>query len=634
MFSQVILFQKTGLGDDTLTYEIPEEMELRGVKIDLKPGALVDVPLRNKIVRGVVLSITEKSPIQGKTKKIDSVIHEQILPEWKMELINWLAKNYHTSKSTILKHLIPPYFREKKGKASEMLELLKSPEQKPAKEIGNKKSKKVKSPSIQLVQHQEDFLKSIKEAIEKTTEKNPDGQILIIAPEIAVSPWWAHELEKEYDAINYNKAKTPKQKAVIWKEIFEGKHRVIYGSRSTLLSPCTNLQSIIIINEHSIGHKEDQRPKYHSRDLALEIQKLAHTDLTFIGPSITLPLWHVMNPAIHLTRRTDTQFKVIDMKNERKAGNFAPLSEELVKILTATLEHKSQAILFLNKRGDSSCLLCRDCGYIPKCPICSKNLIVQRHSQYGYALACIAGEVIQPVPEACPKCGNIELEMVGVGQEKLVTALEKLFPKASIEIYSKERAKTPKDQQAILKKFSDKKIDILITTQLLYSGAPIPQVPVIAALNIDTGLTIPHFMSTEKTLHHLQEIQTFLKPKGIFLLQTYIPDNPLLSLYRNQQINEWYEKEMSSRKRFNYPPFSKILVLTSTRREGGKENLENTIKYIKATQPDLNIELNKKHIGHREVSYIIIRGADPEKAMETIKSMPDVSLDIDSPYLI
>lgn len=634
MFAQVILFQKTGLSDDVLTYGISLENTLR-------VGALVDVPLRKNIVRGVVLKIVEEKPIQGTVRNIEKIIHEQILPEWKLDLVEWLSINYHTSKSTIVKHLIPQYFRENKGKSIEMLENT-TREKENASKKPTKHSSSTKSTIIHLAQNQEAIL----EHLTTTIEKHHDGQILIVAPEIAVPPFWTKMLEEKYNALNYNKAKTPKQKAIIWKEIFEGKHHVIYGSRNVLLAPCQNLSAIIVINEYNIGHKEDQRPKYHSRELAFQIRKFTDTQLVFIGPSISLALWYRAEEKSHpkLDRRSDTQFKIIDMRAERKRGNFSPLSEDLTNLLAATIKHESQAIIFLNKRGESSCLLCRDCGHIPKCRICKKNLIVQRHAQYGQALTCIAGDVTEPVPEGCANCGSIALKMLGMGQEKLLTELEKLFPKARIEIYSKERMKTPKEQADILKKFSAKKIDILITTQLLYSGAPIPQVPIICTLDIDAGLTIPHFMSGEKTLHHLQELQTFLKPKGICLVQTYIPDNPLLACYRENRIEEWYEKELNSRKRFNYPPFSKIMVLTSTltensrgrngEKDSAKKSLENTLKYIKMTEPDLTIELSKKNIGHKDKYYLVIRGADPEKAMAAIKNMPDVSLDIDSPYLI
>lgn len=632
MYAQVILFQKTGLSEDVLTYGVPSSIK------NIHPGALVDVPLRAKIVRGVVLRVMKEKSIQAKTRDIEAIIHTHILPTWKLDLLNWLAITYHSPKSSIIKQMIPPYFREKKGEASEMLAKLVSSLEK------KRPSKKIHTPKTQLhlVQNHHELLTQLK----NTINRYPQGQVLIIAPEIAIPPFWTKMLEETYHAINYNAAKTPKQRAIVWKEVFEGKHHVIYGSRSTLLSPCQNLKAIIVLNEYNIGHKEDQRPKYHSRDLAFEIQKLSNSDLIFMGPSISLPLWQQTASNTHplLERRSDTQFRIVDMKNERKRGNFTPISEDLIKILSATLEHKSQAIIFLNKRGESSCLLCRDCGYIPKCPICSRNLIVQRHTQHGYALTCIAGEVIEPVPEACPRCGSIGLRMVGIGQEKLISHLEKIFPEARMEIYSKERAKTPKEQADILKRFSKQSIDILITTQLLYSGAPTPQVPVVAALDIDTGLIIPHFMSGEKTLHHLQEMQTFLKPKGILLLQTHIPDNPLLAHYRENRLDEWCTKELSSRKRFNYPPFSKIMVLTSTIRDESarssqakktaKQSLENTRKYIKMTEPDLSVELNKKNIGHKDKYYLIIRGKDPEKAMGVIRNMPDVSLDIDSPYLI
>ena len=430
---------------------------------------------------------------------------------------------------------------------------------------------------ISITQKKEELEKYLEEVL----EKYPEGQVAIIAPEIAIEPWWTTALQQKHDALNYHAAKTPKQKAILWKEVFEGKHRIIYGSRSLLLAPFRDLRAIIMMNEHSIGHKEDQRPKFHTRDLAYIMQKLTGADLHGIGSSISLPLWHKIEEkklAVPVpTRRDDTQFKIIDMRSERKGGNFSPLSEDLLNILTATLKHTSQAILFLNKRGESSCLLCRDCGYIPKCHKCQRNLIVQRHATQGQVMACIAGEVIEPMPDACPRCGGVSMKMVGLGQEKLVALLQEHFPKARIAIYGKDRAKTPSEQKKILKNFAQGEIDILITTPLLYSGAPIPAVPVVAALDIDTGLTTPHFMSGEKTLHHLQDMQTFLKPKGILLLQTHTPDNPLLTCYRENRLTDWYEGELMSRKMLHYPPYSSILVLTSTVREHGNISAKTSL---------------------------------------------------------
>ncbi len=626
MYAHVLLFQKTGLNTDTLTYGIPDGMVL-------EVGALVQVPLRKSLVRGIILGLTEKKNIKGSARPVDSILHSQLLPKWRVELLEYLAKNFHTPRSVVAKHLLPPYLRESKGVSDEMLEML-------SKTMHTKRLSVAthKDPEVFISQKSSEIL----EHLCRTIRKYKKGQIAIVAPEIAIEPFWTSALERDFEALNYYSAKTPKQKAVLWKEIFEGKHRVVYGSRSVLLAPFSDLRAIIVMNEHSVGHKEDQRPKFHSRELAFELQKFTGADLHFIGPSLSVPLSFRLkkNAQPDVERRDDTQFKMVDMRAERKRGNFAPISEDLDRLLRATLEHKSQAILYLNKRGQSSCLLCRDCGYIPKCHICKRNLIVQRHPVQGHILTCIAGEILNPVPEACPRCGNISLKMVGIGQEKLADTLQQTFPDARIVIYSKERAKTPKEQKKILHAFTKGEIDILITTQLLYSGVPIPQVPVVAALDIDTSLVIPHFTSGEKTVHHLQEMQSFLKPKGVLLLQTYIPETPLLMAYKDRHLSEWYEKELKSRKTFKYPPYSKIMVLTSTLREGGREgsagkkSLEQTLEYIRKTEPDLTIELTKKNIGHRDKYYLVIRGADPEKAMNVIRSMPDVALDIDSPYLI
>ncbi len=616
MFARVLLFQKTGLNTDTLTYGIPEEME------SVEVGALVEVPLRNNKIKGILLEKTDVGITKGKIKPITRIVHPNILTGWQMDTLNWLSQEYLAPQWKIARQMIPEQIAEEKIKLEEEA-------------IVDTKQEKEKNPILYLLaQDRETILLSLKAQL----QKHSTGQTIIVTPAINIEPFWIKEIEKEFNAINLAKATTPKRKAIAWKEIFEGKYSVIIGSRSALYAPARNLKNIIIINEHDIGHKEDQRPKFHTRELAGYISQQAGANLTHISTSISLATWHqgVTQKYIIIPtpqRRADTSIKWVDMRDERKKHNYSPISEDLLEVLQATMNHESQAILFLNKKGSANCLFCKDCGYIPKCDVCERNLIVkQQHSGHDI-LQCIAGDRARDMLIACPKCGGLDLKAVGTGQEKIESILQKALPDANIMRYSSDTFTTPKEQKKILKDFSDKKIDILITSQLLYSLAPVPQVPVVCALNIDTSLIIPNFQSAEKALHQLQEMHTHLKPKGLFIIQSYLPETPLLKSYANNTLQEWYDGELASRKTFNYPPWSRIIFLTSFKKDRIKETLDQTMQYLATTRPHLKIQHAVKMMGHIAKHYLIIRGAESIEDIDTIKKMPDIILDFDSPYL-
>lgn len=614
MFAKVLLFQRTGFTDDALTYAIPTALQ------QVEVGALVEVPLRNQKVAGVVMAISEEETVvaKGKVKEIGKIIYANILLGWQIEMLNWLSNEYLTPKWSIVRHMIPEQIREEK------IALVEKP---------IKKQKGGERKYI-LAQDRETILLSMKALL----QKHAGGQTIIVTPEINIPPFWITELKKEFSTINLADMKTPKKKAMAWKDIFEGEYEVIIGSRSALYAPARNIKNIIIINEHSIGHKEDQRPKFHTRELANFMGDHAKANITHISTSISMAMWHqgVEQKTITIPtpqRRIDISVKMIDMRDERKKQNYSPISEELLEVLNLTLERKSQAILFLNRKGRANCLLCKDCGFIPKCDVCERNLVVKVMRDNREFLQCISGEKVFEVPIGCTRCGSMEFKMVGAGQEKIESLLQKEFPSARIMRYASDNFATPKEQANILKAFSDKKIDILITSQLLYSLAPIPQVPVVCALNIDTSLTIPQFQSAEKTLHQLQEMQALLKPKGLLMIQSYIPDTPLLQAYNNNRLQPWYDEELETRKIFNYPPWSRIIFLTSYKKDRVEETLNQTMDYLGKTRPHLKIQHAAKMFGHIIKHYLVIRGLKSEDDLDAIKKMPDIILDFDSPYL-
>lgn len=609
MFGKILLFQKTGTGDDTLTYEIPKNFG------HIECGTLVEIPLRKGNVAGIFLEKTESAVAKGKIKFISRILHPKILENWQLDLLDWLAAKYAAPKWNIARQFIPAHIRE--GKIT--------PEQPAMQKKINSEKKEI----YELIHDRQIFLDTLRRYV----RDNKTGQTLIITPEIALPSFWSTHIENLPGSMNAGKAKTVKQKSLLWKEIFEGKYSTVIASRSGFLAPLKNLTQIIIINEHHIGHREERRPKFHSRDIAKFIAEKESIGLVHLSTSVSMTAWHA-EKAIKISRRTDIRTEIIDMKQERRKGNTLPLSEKLLESLKKNLQEKKQAIVYLNKTGEAACLVCRDCGHIPKCAVCNRNLIVKKNAGQERILYCIAGDKAQKIPEGCPCCGSLEIRMIGTGQEKIEEILKNTFPKAKIARFSKNIAVNIKTQEKILKEFRDKKIDILITTRLLQSMADIPETPILALLDIDSALGSPRFQAGEKAIHQLQEASALVEKNGQYIIETYMPQVEPLKFYRENNLQNWYDIEYATRKKLNYPPWSSIVFLRAAKQERARDTLSSTMSYLKTTRPHLQMQQTVKMLGHNPKQFLVIRGTRSEEDMEAIKKMPDVILDIDSPYLI
>jgi len=251
---------------------------------------------------------------------------------------------------------------------------------------------------------------------------------------------------------------------------------------------------------------------------------------------------------------------LIDMRNEIHGGNYSILSWQLQNDLEDVLERKKQAVFFISRKGAETFVFCRDCGYVEKCPSCESSLIHHKERNMS-VLLCHQCGYKKNIQLKCPKCHSHRIKYFGAGTQKAKEDILKLFPNAKVELLDSDITPTQKEQRRVLDDFKNKKIDVLIGTQLLFKKYDMPKVELVTILSLDNLLYTPDFRSGERVFNVFQNISTLCKSNGKLHLQTYTQENQVLELCAKINYEAFYKNEISSREMFSYPPFSRLVKL-------------------------------------------------------------------------
>ncbi|MBU2036876.1 primosomal protein N' [Patescibacteria group bacterium] len=416
-----------------------------------------------------------------------------------------------------------------------------------------------------------------------------------------------------------------KQLNKTWWRIKTGRAQTIIGTRSALFLPFANLKEVLVEDANNPNHKSwDMFPHYDSRLIAQKLTEIFKCKITFkdfchpehirfaqyklrkgsrgsVATRAAKPL--DSSP----TAQNDNIIApvIIDMRQELKDGNFSIFSISLYEAVKKALTDNKQIILFINRRGAANFILCRDCGYIAKCPNCDAPLAYHLINNKPSLLCHHCGLKDAP-PATCPVCQSWRIKTVGSGTQKIETETKKFFPNAKILRLDSDNSPKPKDQQKIIADFINHKTDILIATQMIFSWPTeltTAQPAVIGLLSADTLLHIPDFRSGERTwqtimafqsviarrhkptkqsrnitaTHGIATLPTVARDDRIFIIQTYNPDNSVLKYVKNNDYAGFAKEDMATRKTLNYPPFSQIIKLTFRHRDGKKAGQEAKI---------------------------------------------------------
>jgi len=377
-----------------------------------------------------------------------------------------------------------------------------------------------------------------------------------------------------------------------WHKINSGRARIVIGARSAIFAPLKNLGLIVVDEEHETTYKQEEAPRYHARDVAVVRAKIDKCVVVLGSATPSLESYHNATTGkyqlANLTQRVDDNqmplMRIVDLRQEGRGENkMSILSEKLRAAIENRLIKKEQTILFLNRRGFSTSLLCSNCGEARNCPNCSVALTFHRHSQ---RLSCHLCGHTAAVPKKCPACGKDALIYSGFGTEKVESTVAQIFPQANVKRMDADSMTRKQSYRDTLLSFRAGKIDILVGTQMIAKGLHFPNVTLVGIINADLSLHLPDFRAGERTFQLLTQVAGRAgrgDTPGEVFVQTYTPFSPSIQFARHHDFSGYFEQELEFRERCDFPPFKHAILITvrSTHEARAKLSAETLSRRLK-----------------------------------------------------
>lgn len=391
---------------------------------------------------------------------------------------------------------------------------------------------------------------------------------IILVPEISLTPQMINRFKGRLgDKVAVlHSSLSEGEKYDEWRKIKTGEVKAVVGARSAIFAPFAHLGIIIIDEEHENTYKSDTKPKYQTREVAEMRCQLegAHLIMGTATPSIetyyrakTGELGLVELPD-RINGRAMPEVFVVDMREELKQGNKAIFSKLLTDEILQTLKDNNQLILFLNRRGHSTFVSCRDCGLVLKCPRCSISLTYHMNEDN---LSCHYCGVMKPNPKICPKCGSKNIKYFGVGTQKLEKEFQKKFSVKNTLRMDADTTRFKNSHQAILDLFRSGKSKVLLGTQMISKGLDFPDVTLVGVITADTSINLPDFRSAERTFQMIAQVAGRSgrgSKEGKVIVQTYTPEHYSIRFAQLHDYIGFYHEEIKLRKEMAYPPFTHL----------------------------------------------------------------------------
>lgn len=449
---------------------------------------------------------------------------------------------------------------------------------------------------------------------------------IVLLPEIAL----AGQVEKRFikrfgesKVATLHSKLTTSKKLSEWLRIRSGEAKIVVGARTSIFAPLENIGVIIIDEEHEATYKSDHNPKFDTIDVAYKRAQLNNATLVMgsATPSV-VSYWRAKQGIYHLIEMNERvadsempKLRIVDMREETKSGNFSTISRELASEIDKTLANKEQVILFLNRRGFSTQIMCPDCGYHMTCEDCGISLTY--HKSNNAAVCHYCGRKY-PVPKVCPDCGSKFIKFIGSGTEKVQETVSSFWKDSVVDRFDIDSAKSTAEINKMITNFQNGKTDILVGTQILAKGLDFKNVGLVGVINADIGLSIPDYRSSERTFQLITQVAGRAgrgMNKSKVLIQTYEPSSDVIVQAAHINFEEFYESELLHRTIMNYPPFSDIILVSFVQDEKHNSAIEyantfrNQLLNMSGMPDDAKIlkirEDKNKSDGKNRVSFII-----------------------------
>ena len=407
--------------------------------------------------------------------------------------------------------------------------------------------------------------------IEETLARGRTAMLLV--PEIALTPQMMRKFSAQFGSsvVMLHSGLPLTERYDQWKRIRRGEVRVVLGTRSAVFAPLPELGLIILDEEQEGSYQSENPPRYHARDIA-QFRCAQHSALMLLGsatPTVETSYYAKQGryEVFPLYRRYNElplpKVLIADMKDELRQGNETSIGQALRAELEKNIERGEQSILFLNRRGSARLLLCGECGYVPQCPRCS---VPMTYHSANERLMCHYCGHSEPVLERCSECGGL-MKRVGAGTQKVEQELHDLFPEAQVLRMDADTVGAAGSHEALLREFEEKKIPILLGTQMVAKGLDFENVTLVGVLDADLSLYAQNYHAAERTYSLLAQVVGRAgrgERAGRAVIQTYHPENEVIRAAADQDYGAFYRSELRLRRLRRYPPFADLYTLTIT----------------------------------------------------------------------
>ncbi|WP_372867980.1 primosomal protein N' [Planomicrobium okeanokoites] len=426
-------------------------------------------------------------------------------------------------------------------------------------------------------------------------------EAIMLVPEISLTPQMTLRFKERFgDMVAVlHSGLSAGEKYDEWRKIQRGEVKVAVGARSAIFAPFENLGLIILDEEHESSYKQDDSPRYHARDLAIWRGEYHSCPVILGSATPSLESYARAQKGVYellvLEKRARNQplpaVHIVDMREELRTGNRSMFSVQLADAIRDRLAKKEQTVLFLNKRGYSSFVLCRDCGTVMQCPNCDISLTYHRSSEMMKCHYCGYDE---RVPHTCPECESEHIRFFGTGTQKVEEELAKLVPEARVLRMDVDTTRNKGAHEKILNSFGEGKADILLGTQMIAKGLDFPNITLVGVLSADTTLHLPDFRAAEKTYQLLTQVSgragRDVLPGTVFV-QSYTPEHYAITLAKDQLYEPFYDQEMAMRRASGYPPYYYVVNIQFTHEDlmTVAEYAGQTVEYLREQLSDQTV---------------------------------------------
>ncbi|WP_270181822.1 primosomal protein N' [Alkalihalobacillus sp. CinArs1] len=432
---------------------------------------------------------------------------------------------------------------------------------------------------------------------------NDGKEAIVLVPEISLTPQMVNRFKSRFgsNVAVLHSGLSRGEKYDEWRKIHRGEVKVVVGARSAVFAPFKNLGIIIIDEEHEGSYKQEENPRYHARDVAIKRGENHNCPIVLGSATPSLESYARATKGVYtlleLLHRVNNQqmpeVSIVDMREELRSGNRSMFSNELFDKLQDRLMKKEKSVLFLNRRGYSTFVMCRDCGFVVECPHCDISLT---YHKINGTMRCHYCGFEEPLPSSCPECESEHIRFFGTGTQRVEEELTKILPEARVVRMDVDTTRRKGSHEKLLTHFGEGKADILLGTQMIAKGLDFPNVTLVGVLAGDAMLHIPDFRASEKTFQLLTQVSgragRHVLP-GEVVVQSYTPEHYSIELASQHDYLAFYKREMIMRKQYGYPPFYFLAMVNVSHEELTKtvDVTEKISEFLKSSLSEESVVL-------------------------------------------